>query len=227
MKKLWSQPVEQIVFTALEHKTRVIGVTSPTHADSVADLTATMAATFAASGSRTILVDLSQPVLDGASTPPWVPGDGGIGQSIQPTAGGFDLLQAYPTAETRLLFSNADLYRRTFEQELRHYSSILIELPPVINGVMTSINPVGPALACDGVLLMCTTGRSSRSELQGAVDPLKDAGVKLAGIIMNDSTMPTLADELVREARRLRILSPAFSDWLERRLKSISLLNSR
>lgn len=227
MKKLWSQPVEQIVFTALEHKTRVIGVTGPTHAEAVADLTATMAATFAASGSRTILIDLSQPVQDGSKSPPWVPGDGGIGQSIQPTPGGFDVLQASPTAETRLLFSNADLYRRTFEQELRHYTSILIELPPVINGVMTGINPVGPALACDGVILMCTTGRSSRDELQGAVDPLKEAGVKLAGVVMNDSVMPTLADELVREARRLRFISPALSDWLERWLKSISLLNSR
>lgn len=227
MKQLWANSVEQIAFTALENKTRVLGITSPTHGDNVADLAAAMAGTLASSGSRTILIDLSQPVQLAAAAPAWLPGDSGTGQSIRPTAAGFDLLQATPTAETRLLFSNADLYRRMFSEELRHYNSIVIEMPPVMDGVMASINPVGPSLACDSVIMMCTTGQTTRDQMLAAVAPLRAAGAKLTGIVMNDSGLPTLAEELAREVRRLRPIAPALADWLEKKILSWELLNSR
>lgn len=227
MKQLWSKPVEQIAFTALETKTRVLGVTSPTHVDAVSDFAVAMAGTLAASGSRTILVDLTQPVQDNVGVPPWLPGEGGIGQSIRPASGGYDILQAIPTPETRLLFSNAELYRRTLSDELRHYTSVVLEMPPVIDGVMTSINPIGPALVCDSVIMMCTTNRTTREEIESALEPLRSAGAKLSGIVMNDDALPTLAEELAREARRLRLISPALADWLERKILASTLLNSR
>lgn len=227
MNKRWVQPVEQLAITALESNTRILGVTSPTHSDSSSELASSIAGTFASSGSRTILVDLSQPVQESSTPPPWLPGDGGIGQSIRSTPTGFDLLQAAPTPESRLLFSNAALYRRTFSEELRHYNSIVVEMPPLIDGVLTSVNPVGPALACDSVLMMCTTGRTTREQLQAAIEPLRAAGVKLSGIIMNDDAAPSLAEEFAREARRLRVVSPALADWLERKILSWKLLAER
>lgn len=226
MNKLWAKPIEQVAFTALENKTRVIGLTGATHTDRVSELAVALAGTLASSGSRTVLIDLSQPVQDGSAPPQWVPGDGGIGQSIRPTASGFDLLLAAPTPETRLLFSNAELYRRAFGDELHNYSSIVLEMPPVVDGVMATINPVGPALACDQVIMMCTTSRSTRDELKAAVQPLRSAGVKLSGVVMDDEAMPSLADEIAREIRRLRVISPAFAEWLEQRVRSLSLLNS-
>lgn len=227
MKKPWSKHVEQIVFSTLESKTRVLGVTSPSGEDNVADLSIAMAGTLASAGSRTILVDLSQPIRESVVPPPWLPGDGGIGQSVRPSAHGYDVLQAAPTPDTRLLFSNAELYRRTFAEELRHYTSIVIEMPPVLNGVLEQVNPIGPALACESVMMMCTAGHTAKEQLQAALAPLRSAGIALSGVVMDESASPTLAEELAREARRLRAISPALADWLERKLLSWTLLQGR
>lgn len=227
MAKSWSKPIEQIALTLLETQTRVVGFTSPTADVAVGTVCASMAGTLAAFGSRTLLVDLSKPVVASTLTPPWLPGEGGIGQSIRQAREGFDVLEAAPTPETRLLFSNAELIRRMLSDELRPYGSILVEMPPVLDGEGNTINPVGPALACDSVIMMCSTGRTTKDQIQQAVDPLRSAGVKLGGVIMDDRNRPTLAEEMAQEVRRISAISPAFAEWLVRRIMSSSLLNGR
>jgi Mrp family chromosome partitioning ATPase len=226
MMQSWLQSVEQIMLAAVDGKARVLGVVSPDAGAGVSTLCRMLAESHSRSGSKTLLIDLAQPLDTSEKDESWAPGDGAK-QLIRPAPGGYDVLAARPTTSTRPMFNNIDVLRRMFTDELEAYQAIVVDLPPVLGQDEATVNPLAAARACDAIVLVCMTGKLTQPRLQLTMSSLAAAGVKVGGTVLNDLHNPTLGSELAGQARRLSGLAPRLSAWLERRLRSSEFLNSK
>jgi Mrp family chromosome partitioning ATPase len=221
----WTREVDRIALAVRQGGLRVVGVTSPDHKSGVSALAFSLAMTIALSGTSTLIVDLTAGPDDDAKDIIWRPGLGGAGQAIMRRADGIDVLRARFDGNTRFLFNNVEQLRRAFDDDLKQYQAIVIDLPPVCAGEATHISGVAAAAACDGVILVCVGGRIRREALTMGTVSLQSAGAKICGTVVNDVECPTLGAEFAREARRLRRFSPRISSWLERKALASNFLN--
>ena len=185
-----------------------------------------MATNFAKAQHSTLLLSLREPV-DFSSTPPqsWRPDESTVSKFVERDPRGFDWLKPKPTPTTRALFNNVELMRQCVERDLQQYAQIVLDLPNLSDTGADVINSIGPAVACDAVLLVCMTGRTTRSGARKAVERLQTAGANVTGTILNDEVNATLGGDIAAYARRFRWLSPTLARQLERFGRQNSLLN--
>ena len=222
----WIRPVEQLVLPALESRIRVLGLTSPEVGAGVTTLCHAAAETLARSGVKVLLIDFTGALQDGDPERVWVPGEQGAGAFVQRHPGGYDVLTAVVTEATRFLFNNGKRLRRTLFEDLSEYSTIVVDLPPLLGHRTDGINPVAPGLVCDQVLLVCANERTTRSSARAAVDAGKTAGLKLAGAVWNNFGAPPLGRDMARSARKSLWIMPGLARYIERRLARSPFLNS-
>ena len=225
MVDCWSPMMERIVFATLKRDKRVVGVTSPQAASGVTSVCEQLAHIASLSGMRTLLLDLTGRAEDVIPLSVWQPGIGNAGQSIVRDPAGFDRLVARFTNEDRFKFNNVEGMRLAFAEDLAAYDAIIVDTPPVPTNDMAHINGAAASAACDGAILLCMSGRVSRSELSDAQDALANAQAGLLGVVLNEMQNPTVGAELAREARKLRRYLPGVSSWLERKALASSILN--
>lgn len=174
------------MLAALDSKTRVIGITSPDRGAGVSSLCRMVAESFAQSGAKTLLVDLSQQTDTAINArPAWMPG-GGATDFIQRDPRGYEIIASPPTTATRPLFNNVETLRRAFVDELSMYRTVVVDLPAIMEDVSGQINPVAVSRACDAVILVCVAGRTRRDRIAATVSTLAMAGVQLGGTVLND-----------------------------------------
>jgi protein-tyrosine kinase len=225
MVECWSPMMERIVFATVKRDKRIVGVTSPQPSSGVTSLCEQLAAVASMTGLRTLLLDMTGRAEDTIPTSVWQPGLGNAGQSITRDPAGFDRLVARFTKEDRFKFNNVENLRQAFAEDLAAYDAVIVDAQPVPTTDMGHINGASAVAACDGAILLCMSGRVSRSELVDAQDALANTQVALLGVVLNEMQNPTVGTEIARESARLRRYMPGVADWLERKALKSALLN--
>ena len=216
---------ERIVFATVRRGKRVVGITSPQAASGVTSLCEQLATITSLSGMRTLVLDLSGQAEAAVPESVWKPGLGNAGQSIARDPAGFDRLVARFTKEERYRLYSVERLRQACAEDLAAYEVIIVDIAPVITNDTSYINGAAAAAACDGTILLCMSGRVTRSELVEANDALANTQVSLLGVVLNEMQNPTLGSELAREASKLRRYLPGVASWLERRALKSAILN--
>jgi Mrp family chromosome partitioning ATPase len=222
----WTHEIERIALATLGRGIRSIGITSPGHQAGVSTLAADLAAVTALSGVATLFVDLTAKVQPNARDIIWRPGEGGAGQAITRDPRGFDVLTARFDVTTRFLFNNVERLRQSLGEELARYKAVIVDIPALCIADSEHINGAAAAAACDGVLLVCVSGRITRAELIKGASALNSAKANVLGTVLNDVDCPTLGAEIAREARRLEPFAPRFANWVSGKALNSSFLNS-
>jgi Mrp family chromosome partitioning ATPase len=216
----WTHEVERIALASLGRGIRTIGITSPGRQAGVSTLAADLAEVTALSG------DLTASVLPNARDIIWRPGEGGAGQAITRDPRGFDVLTAKFDVSTRFLFNNVDRLKQSLSEELARYKAVIVDIPALCVAEAEHINGAAAAAACDGVLLVCVSGRITRAELIKGAAALTSAKANVLGTVLNDVACPTLGAEIAREARRLEQYAPRFAKWVSGKALNSPFLNA-
>jgi Mrp family chromosome partitioning ATPase len=222
----WTHEVERIALATLGQGIRTIGITSHGGQAGVSTLAADLAEVTALSGVSTLYVNLTTTVQPNARDIIWRPGEGGAGQAITRDARGFDVLTARFDLPTRFLFNNVDRLKQSFSEELARYKAVIIDIPALCVAEAEHINGAAAAAACDGVLLVCVSGRVTRAELIKGTAAMDAAKVNVLGTVLNDIECPSLGAEIAREALRLERFAPRFANWVSRQALNSPFLNS-
>ncbi len=127
----WHEEVQRIRLATFGRGIRLVGFTSTRANSGVTSLCKALATVTAASGLRTLLVDLSEAPGDVENTPVWLPGSGGALVAIPSGPTPFDKLTARTTPENRDLFNNSAQLRRTLMDELADYAAVIVDLAPI------------------------------------------------------------------------------------------------
>ncbi|MCI4664774.1 MAG: hypothetical protein MRY74_08630 [Neomegalonema sp.] len=222
----WISQIEQIAMTATRRRTRTLGLVSPDQGAGVSKISELMATSFAKAQHSTLLLSLREPVdFSDAPQASWSPDATDASKYVMHDTRGFDVLSPAPTPATRALFNNVELMRRSIDGDLQRYSQIVMDLPNLNDTGADAINAIGPAVACDAVLLVCMTGRTTRNDARKAVERLQTAGANVAGTILNDEVNATLGGDIANFTRYFRWLSPSLARRIEQFCRQSSLLN--
>jgi Mrp family chromosome partitioning ATPase len=222
----WHEEVQRIRLATFGRGIRLAGFTSPRAKSGVSSLCTALASVTAASGLRTLLVDLSEAPGEAENAVPWLPGSGGALVAIPPGGSSpYDKLTARLTPGNRDLFNNSAQLRRTLMDELAEYAAVIVDLAPLKPRFPGAIDATSAAAACGNVYLVCLTGEVTKTEVSDGVARLHSAGVEVLGFILNDAANPTLGAELAREVLRFKRLAPQFTASLASKLLASPFLN--
>ena len=221
----WHEEVQRIRLATFGRGIRLVGFTSTRANSGVTSLCKALATVTAASGLRTLLVDLSEAPGDVENTPVWLPGSGGALVAIPSGPTPFDKLTARTTPENRDLFNNSAQLRRTLMDELADYAAVIVDLAPIKPRFPGAVDSTSAAAACGNVYLVCISGEVTKTEVSESVARLHSAGVEILGFVLNDVSNPTLGAELAREALRFSRFAPQFTARLAQKLLATPFLN--
>ncbi|NRB39071.1 MAG: AAA family ATPase [Pseudomonadales bacterium] len=126
---------------------------------------------------------------------------------------------AAPTQEQALnVFREPDELRQLCEIWLTRYDAVIFDTTPLNQVNRNNIPGQYVAAACDACLLVVLAGVTSEIAISHAYKCLKNAGVYLTGVILNDMYNPSLSTELIRETFRFESMFPAkmakIRDWV-------------
>lgn len=174
----WQRTVEQIILATPVAGARVVAITSPRPGAGVSSLCRVAAKVAARAGRHVLVLDLSQPAKDHR-------GDVLLG-SAEPMSDGFDIVTADTASKQAGLFNNADWIRQVLRDELTSYSTVFVDLPPLLGPANGRLNPLAAAVASDAVLLVSVAGLCAPSDVERASELLVAAGAPLIGAVLND-----------------------------------------
>ena len=181
----WASSAEQIAISQIIKGTRLLGFVSPT-ADSGTSLLARMVAEAMGRADVKILLtnlNTTQNVIrDSAAvtvSEPWQPIRGDTNRLI-------DVLTANVTAETRPIFNNNGWLASFFAEQLRTYSTIILDLPPLLDEHKDRLSPLAAASVCQAVILTCPTGRVTRPQLATSLQLLDSADANVIGLVVEE-----------------------------------------
>lgn len=215
--------IEQIALSSAANGHRVIGFTGVERHSGVSTIARCTAEVFENSGVKTLLVDLTQPVDRIAEGPAWLPGRDDPRQYISRRNDGADRLIARPTAGTHAVFNNIHSVRHSLAEELKDYSKIIVDIPPILEVTGHQINPAAAAAVCDAVLMVCVRGGVTFQQVTQAMAMIRSAGAKITGTVLNEIGYSTPGVGLARIARR--VLPGRMGRWLQRKALESELLN--
>ena len=181
----WTREIEQVMLTALNADFRVIGISSSNIGAGVSLTTRLLAASFARSMRKTLLIDLSKTVEEDGREG-WAPGKSSAADFIATDINGFDYLDAAPSRNTRSRFNHAEELRRSFAGELGDYEIIILDLPSPLDGTGDQINAVATAVACDAVMIVCSAGVTTRPQLRKTIELFETAGASVFATLVNN-----------------------------------------
>lgn len=180
----WASSAEQIAISQIIKGTRLLGFVSPT-ADSGTSLLARMVAEAMGRADVKILLtnlNTTQNVIRdnvAAVSEPWQP-------IREDTNRPIDVLTANVTAETRPIFNNNAWLASFFGEQLRTYSSIILDLPPLLDEQKNRLSPLAAASVCQAVILTCPTGSVTRQQLATSLQLLDSADANVIGLVVEE-----------------------------------------
>ena len=152
----------------------------------------------------------------------------GIGQIQRPSAAhSLDVLRIKATPRTRAAFNNPNRLRKTLRDDLAHYDLIIIMLAPILEIGEHRTNSVSLARAADAVFLVCTANQTTVTEAQEAVAAFRDADVKLAGVIMDNSNLVPPGPEMAAFVEKYFPLPGTLRRRLAKFLRSSEYFNDQ
>lgn len=182
-----------------QREIRTLAITSAVPGEGKTTLTSNLAALYAASGTRVLLVDgdlrtarLSQKLAPEATLGlvDVLEGTAELPNSIVSTGmSGLDILPATPKAfalSEELLGS--DKVHQLMQHLLGHYDIIIIDLPPLA----ASVDSLAVSAFIDATVVVAEWGKTPVSMLSESVYLLRNAGAKILGVVLNKVDTSTM-----------------------------------
>jgi Mrp family chromosome partitioning ATPase len=211
----WSRTAEQMMLSIVESKARVLAVTSAIPAAGVSTVASGLAAAFARSGRKALLIDLTGTSDSAAPAVDWAPGEPLTADAIHLVAENLSRMSVLPTPANRALFGNVEFFQKAFQRDLASYAHIILDLPAVLDTDTNRVSPVAAARAADAVVLVGLTGLTNRAELAEATQALRQVGANIAGVVLNDQYCATLGEEIADVSyNRLGHFLPRLAHWI-------------
>ena len=211
----WSRTAEQIMLSTVENNIRILAITSPAGRTGVSTVAQGLAAAFAQSGRKTVLIDLSATARHNAKAVAWSPDEPLRPELIHSGNDNLAVLAAAPPPAARPLFNNVAGLQTAFRRDFAQYETIIIDLPAVGAETTDAVNPIAVARAADAVFIVAPTGATARGDLTAVASQLRQVGAPLAGVIMNDRDCQTLGEAIAQVAStRLGANFPRAAHWI-------------
>lgn len=181
----WASSAEQIAISQIIKGTRLIGFVSPTAASSTSLFARMVAEAMGRAGLKILLANLNatQEVIHDTSpvavSEPWRPISDESNRLL-------DVLSANVTAETKPLFNNNGWLGNFFAEQLRTYSTVILDLPPLIHEQKNKLSPLAAASVCQAIVLMCPIGSVTRPQLASSLQLLQSAEVNVIGLVVEE-----------------------------------------
>ncbi len=221
------------IYQQLEKRhAKTIALTS-CHAECGSSMLAyTLAKRYQADGYQVLLVDLNlqHPNLDhtlGLGRQEWQAGKDCMQSICAPSNQGTHFLPAPVGSTASLSFRNQATLIETINQWLETYDRVVLDTSPLNATNYRNIPSDSLCAEADVSLLLVKSGVTTQNQLEESCQQLQEVKANLLGCIMNDVDHPSLADELLRENKRLQRFFPRISAKIKQWIDGSSLLNLR
>lgn len=208
--------IERIYVGAATHPCRVMGIVGCGADDAHHVVARLLAERSAQSGDSTLLADLSLALQDESDRLWWAPGDNRASEAITADPRGFDRLSARACARTAMRFRGIAGLKQLLNEELSHYTMIVVDAGSLAMAASAIVPAATVAQACDSVVLTATPGTEPMRRLQAELEALGPARSRIVGFVLDDFGLPTIGEELLVMAGRLRkpvlrLIAPLFA----------------
>ncbi|MEZ8104232.1 chromosome partitioning protein ParA [Vibrio cortegadensis] len=217
--------IEQLYLSAELEKCRSICITACHSGDGVTSVAAALTERYLLAGHKTLLVDLNlfNPAfldLELSSTQ-----DGEHWLEYSETHQLFVGLPAPKETSTQLAYKDPITLQRKVAQWLNEYERIVIDTSPLLQVNKGNIPAQSVASACDCTLLVMLTGVTSAHHLTNAKSLLSASSINLFGCVMNMQQHPSLAQEIVRQLNKFKLIPKSLRAKLESVIYNNDFLN--
>ena len=222
--------IEMVYGNTIGRGMRSIAVTSTNPGEGCSTMAYAISKRAEADGKHTLLVEVNllHPELgdmSGHLHTNWLPHPQSADSCIMhDDEADIDILPA-PCDTDSLLFRNLANMNKLLEHWLDNYDVVVFDTSPVRAINRNNIPAESICAMADGTVMMVMAGVTRRPALQDAVEKLRHHEAKLVGFVYNDLYNPRLADELVRETRRLDKFFPKAMEKLRQYVRRSSFLN--
>lgn len=184
----WKESAVRAIAFAEARSTKILGVTGIIKGVGNSNITTAIAQTYSDYGQQTLLLDANDANIDENTEAPKTKLLN-LTESTAPIGKHLRYLDLSRTAFT--LPQETEYFRSIFQIALEYYHTIVIDLPPIVtkSGQPTAAN-LAIGAACDAVLLVCETGRTTRAQIQQGLASSKISGIKIEGLLLNDYRLP-------------------------------------
>jgi capsular exopolysaccharide synthesis family protein len=184
--------------TLSDGETRCLAITSSEQSEGKTTLTSNLAATFAQTGSRTLLIDADMR-RPGLSKMLELRGQGGLSEilrandnvsqmcqerTVQTEVPGLDVLPCGPRMMNAGVLLSMPALAAVLDWAVAEYDQVLVDCPPTLPVSDASI--VGNFV--DGMLFLLNPEKTHRRSALRAVDRLRSVGMNIVGVITNSAT---------------------------------------
>ena len=107
---------------------------------------------------------------------------------------------------------------------LGFFDSVVFDCPP-FEGPQPALYTPMTASAAEAVLLVALPGAMARGGMEEVLKWLTESGAVVSALVLNDRFNPTLAQEMIREANRLRRIAPGIVRFITRKVEGWAALN--
>ena len=210
---------------------RSIAITSSLHDEGVSMLSYALARRIAASGRRSLLVDLNteRPSVTrrlGLEGVGWSPDDGTATSSITELVGTNMSVLSVPAGTSAIMqLKDARVMSDMIRQWSEQYDNVVLDTSPLARINQSNVLPDLVSGCCDASVLMVLAGHTPETKVAESIVRLVKSGANVIGTVLNDRYCPTLASELSREAARLERWLPALVKKLQEKFRSSAFLN--
>lgn len=107
---------------------------------------------------------------------------------------------------------------------LERFDAVVFDCPP-FETVQPAIYTPLTASAAEAVVLVTLPGTVPRAGMEEVLKWLTESGAVVSALVLNDRLNPTLAQEMIREARRFQRFLPRLVAWMTRKVEGWAALN--
>lgn len=222
--------VEQIYGNTVGRGMRSLAVTSSNPGEGCSTIAYAISKRSEADGKHTLLVEVNllHPELgdlSGHLHTDWLPNPSSADTCIMhDDESEIDILPA-PCDTDAIMFRNHSNMNKLLQYWLERYDVVIFDTSPVLAINRNNIPAEAICGMVDGTVMAVMAGATRQTDLQAAVDKLRHHEASLVGFVFNDLYNPRLADELVRETRRLDKWFPNAMERLRQYVRKSSFLN--
>lgn len=212
---------------------RSICISSAESGEGSSTLAYALAQRAAAAGRNTLLVDfnLYRPILNDLTNTPrqaWSPEDDtGDKAIVRFPEQSFAILPAPIGASAAAPFREHHVLEERLKLWLEEFDVIVADTSPLNNVNARNIPAELVCSSCDATILVVLSGRTAETNIRRAVERLRDAQANLIGTVLNDRYNPHLAEEMIRETRRLDKWVPGIMEKIRRKIRNSPLFMAK
>lgn len=220
--------IEHVYAQTLGKGMKSLAIASPNSGDGCSTLACALAERHQLAGRKTLLVDMNfyRPSIDkrfDLTRLDWSSEKQSYQKALGHAPSGVALLPA--SRGKAMDFRTVENTNQLIRQWENEFDAIVIDTSPI-----NSINRqnVPAELICsvaEAAIMVVRSGNTTEGDLLSATHKLRRLETALIGVVMNDVEQPRLADELIREAKRLDKWLPRLSAWLIDKIRANHFLN--